>query len=221
MPRVRTAALVVGCLVLTPMRVFGYGLAEDFGVDGVASIAPGFVAKGVLVDPDGRIIAVGGRTDASFIARVLADGTLDATFGGTGTVTTTLIREVRAVARQVDGKLVTAGDGVESDGHNFAVARWHDDGTLDPTFGSGGVAIVNAGGTEIAYQIAVQPDGKSWWAAGPTTGSPWRAWKPMARATSPSARRAWSAATRSTAPTRRSGWRSKPTGRSWPGGPPF
>lgn len=160
MPPVRTSIVALVSLLLLPTRIFAYGLDEDFGVDGIASVAPGFNARGVLVAPDGRIVAVGGTSTESFIARVLSDGTPDPSFGGTGTVTTTLIREALAVARQPDGKLVIAGDGVGSEGNNFAVARWLDDGTLDPTFGTGGIVTVNAGGTDVAYQILVQPDGK-------------------------------------------------------------
>lgn len=160
MPPARAWIVGFAWLLLVPSLLFAYGLDEEFGIDGIASFAPGFTAKGVLVAPDGRIVAVGGSSTESFIAQVLADGTSDPSFGGTGTVTTSLVHEARSVARQADGKLLIAGNSAPPEENNFAVARWLDDGTLDPTFGDGGIANVNAGGTDIAYQIVVQPDGK-------------------------------------------------------------
>src|SRR6185295_790748 len=71
-------------------------------------------------------------------------GSQDATFGLGGRVTTTFsnfYNQCNAVARQTDGKIVTAGvsgnynDGISGD---FALARYNTDGSLDTSFGSGG-----------------------------------------------------------------------------------
>jgi len=72
----------------------------------------------------------------------------------------------RAVAIQSDGKIVVAGyTGVfgrpgrpAGNRFDFAVTRYDTDGTLDETFGTGGV--VRSGVIGRAFGIAIQPDGK-------------------------------------------------------------
>jgi uncharacterized delta-60 repeat protein len=59
----------------------------------------------------------------------------------------------RAVAIQSDGMIVVAG---YSDG-DFVVLRYDDDGSLDPTFGTSGVARTNIGSSDAAKALAIQP----------------------------------------------------------------
>ncbi|MFO1200867.1 MAG: tandem-95 repeat protein [Burkholderiaceae bacterium] len=66
----------------------------------------------------------------------------------------------QSVVVQSDGKVVVAGyagNGVDDD---FAVVRFNADGTPDAGFGSGGKVTVPFAGTDQAYRVAVQPDGK-------------------------------------------------------------
>ncbi|HKQ54116.1 MAG TPA: hypothetical protein VJT74_17195, partial [Pyrinomonadaceae bacterium] len=114
----------------------------------------------VIVQPDGKIIIGGsfanynGGDCSNGVARLNADGTLDASFnsGGFGTNNT-----VAAAALQPDGKVIIAGS--FSDYNNAAasdgVARLNSDGTLDATFNPSGA------GTDAAVAaVAVQPGGK-------------------------------------------------------------
>jgi uncharacterized delta-60 repeat protein len=58
---------------------------------------------------------------------------------------------------QPDGKIVTAGFGL----FKFALARYNSDGTLDPSFGTGGqVTTAIAGLNDGASRVALQGDGK-------------------------------------------------------------
>lgn len=113
-------------------------------------------AQGVAVQPDDGKIVVAGSTFA--LARYNANGTLDPTFDGDGKVRTDFggtDDEASALAVQ-DGKLVVAG----VSGGDFALARYQQNGTLDPDFGSSGrvrTPIGNAG--DRADALAVQ-DGK-------------------------------------------------------------
>src|SRR5947199_1845 len=100
-----------------------------------------------------------------------APGSLDATFGAGGKVTTSFSgsADMNALVVQPDGKLVAAGvvfNGVRWD---FALARYNTDGSLDTTFGTGG-KVVTAIGTDGtgASALVLQPDGKLV-AAGTTT----------------------------------------------------
>ncbi len=89
-------------------------------------------------------------------------GAVDTSFGlGTGHSeggNSELPRGATAVAVQPDGKILVAGPG----GGNFGVARVKTDGFYDSTFGPGanGQVSVDFGGTDVAYAIALQPDGK-------------------------------------------------------------
>src|SRR5262245_49687801 len=70
--------------------------------------------------------------------RLLSAGALDPTFGSGGKVTTDfggVLDQAASVVIQPDGKVVAAGVGGFVD---FALARYNANGTLDPTFGSGG-----------------------------------------------------------------------------------
>lgn len=102
-------------------------------------------------------------------SRVLfAAGDLDATFGGTGTVTLDFFSRNdfgQTVAVQSDDKVLIAGwvaTGVSSRGNDVAVARFNADGTLDTTFGGGtGKVTTHLGSTnDTAYALAVQSDGR-------------------------------------------------------------
>lgn len=72
----------------------------------------------------------------------------------------------RAVAIQLDGKIVVAGYVNIFDGSDFALCRYNPNGTLDPTFGNNGKVTSNfATATQSysddkAYAVAIQPDGK-------------------------------------------------------------
>src|SRR5262249_9736780 len=56
------------------------------------------------------------------------------------------------------GRIVAVGEG---GGHNMAAARYLADGTVDPSFGGGGLALPPAGSTTqgIAWAVARQDDG--------------------------------------------------------------
>ena len=53
------------------------------------------------------------------------------------------------------------GQGDSSSGGLFSVARYTANGSLDPTFGSGGTVATNPGGSAAATGVVVQSDGKS------------------------------------------------------------
>ena len=111
----------------------------------------------VAYDPQGRIVAVGqscpgvAATDdcASVIVRMLADGTLDASFGTGGVVTKNFAvgtsGEVARGLAIVAGKIVVAAAGEQAGAsdareRNVYLARFNDDGSIDSTFGTNGVA---------------------------------------------------------------------------------
>jgi uncharacterized delta-60 repeat protein len=119
----------------------------------------------LAIQKDGKIIVAGNLGNSDFaLARYNSDGSLDATFGSAGKVTTDFGASdtVSAIALQSDGKIVVAGSiqysGSDTD---FALARYNADGSLDPTFGSGGKVITSFSNThDAAFGVALQNDGK-------------------------------------------------------------
>ena len=98
---------------------------------------------------------------------VLATGSgggLDTAFDSDGRVTTsfgTSSDVADAVAIQADGKIVTVGSSDSSSANSdFAIARYHADGSLDTSFDGDGKVTVNFGGDDEAFDVAIQPDGK-------------------------------------------------------------
>ena len=160
-------ACVLGVISAAPALGAPGQLDATFGGDGrvVTNLTDGFdSAKGVAIQPDGKIVAVGlaGEFGRFGLARYKPNGRLDAGFGDGGTVMTNFTGRVdmaRAVAIQPDGKIVVAG--FAGDQAKFALARYNSDGTLDPTFGGDGKVITNITlGVDIAYGVTIQSDGK-------------------------------------------------------------
>lgn len=90
-------------------------------------------------------------------------GSLDLTFDKDGLVTTSInsyTDQAYSVAIQTNGKILVAG-GFSNPGYDdFFVLRYNSNGTLDTSFGTGGVAQTDFGGDDVAQTIKVQGDGK-------------------------------------------------------------
>jgi uncharacterized delta-60 repeat protein len=137
--------------------------------------SPGVLVSAVTVQSDTRIVVVGavqGSSSSSYqfgLTRFNGDGSLDDSFGNAGRVTTGFAGWVRAgatgVAVQPDGRIVVAG-GAGNGAIKFpqtviALARYSSDGSLDPSFGSGGLVTTSFPGqySANANSMALQPDG--------------------------------------------------------------
>ena len=142
-------------------------------------VTPYSGASGIATDGLGRIVAVGDWHNpcvhnSSYewaIARYLADGRMDLSFGANGTG---LVRIPFAggqpyateVVVQPDGKIVIAGSAVPSrrSSNVAVVVRLTDSGALDTTFSGDGIAWVSPGTTYTwgsdFLSITAQSDGK-------------------------------------------------------------
>src|SRR6185503_12297785 len=102
---------------------------------------------------DGKIIATGSSnsssTDYAFsLARLNADGSFDNSFGSGGKVVTSIgisASEIFAVAIQSNGKIIAAGYSTQDFdlGTDLTLVRYNADGTLDNSFGTGGIVITD------------------------------------------------------------------------------
>lgn len=145
-------------------------LDRGFGSRGwlTSSIGAGSSIFALAVERGGKIVAGGtaqeNQRSAFTLARYRLNGSLDISFGVGGTVRTEIGASsgARALATQVDGKII-AGGGFTDDLNRggFALVRYRTNGSLDPTFGTGGVATTEIGGDrDVITGLAIQPDGK-------------------------------------------------------------
>ena len=101
-----------------------------------AGVGPNGTVRAVALQPDGRVVLGGsfttvGATNRAYLARLNADGALDATFNpGVG-----INGAILALAPQADGKFIIGGtfNLVYGSAHN-GVARVHTNGTVDVSF---------------------------------------------------------------------------------------
>ncbi len=153
-------------------------LDQSFDDDGIAVTAFGLgaIPHGVAVDDQDRIVVVGqsqstlpaGRSDIA-LTRFGAAGRVDTTFDGDGLVTTDFPDPAtgtshdefgRDLALQSDGGIVVVGVAQLDRGADFALARHHSDGSLDPSFGDAGRLTVDFhAGFDSGRDVAIQPDG--------------------------------------------------------------
>lgn len=93
-----------------------------------------------------------------------AAGNLDSSFGSGGKVTTHFssdFEEAFDLAIQPDGRIIAIGQTDLFPASDFAIARYNPDGSLDPTFGSGGKVTTDFfGGHDLAVAVALQSDGR-------------------------------------------------------------
>ncbi|MFQ5418911.1 MAG: delta-60 repeat domain-containing protein [Anaerolineae bacterium] len=124
----------------------------------------------VAVLNDGRIVAGGSVISSSsapntfLLIRYQANGALDTTLGGSGVVTTTIpVGDANSwgMAVQSDGKVLLGGFVRPPSGFtDFALARYNMDGSLDTSFGSGGIVTQTIAATDYGYGLVVQTSGK-------------------------------------------------------------
>jgi uncharacterized delta-60 repeat protein len=150
-------------------------LDGTFGTGGVVTgIATG-IANDVTIDPDDRIVIAGRATLESprgddfedlFVARLLADGQMDGSFGLGGLVVTDvggLNNQAENVVVQpadrmivISGSSSDSGSGGEGLDQYTNIVRYQPDGQPDSTFGSGGALTLDA---SAGADLVVQPDG--------------------------------------------------------------
>ena len=173
-----------GKLVAAGYTVGGHGMAlarylpngtldSSFGGDGMVTTDFGAreVAYALVIQPDSKIVVAGGGAIVNdndvALARYRPNGSLDPSFDSDGMVTTDFVGgddSASGLVLQPDGKIVVAGVAVDVSGNNdFALARYHPNGSLDETFSGGGKVRTefSSGNDEAATALVMQPhDGR-------------------------------------------------------------
>ena len=148
-------------------------LDNSFDSDGIVTSeigASGNRAHAIAIQDDGKIVLAGysynGSNNDFAVARYNTNGSLDLRFDADGYATTgfdTFSNDrAFAVAIQPDGKIVIAGYNTDEDSdRDFAVVRYNTDGSLDNSFGTGGIVSTPlADGGDEVRSVVVQEDGK-------------------------------------------------------------
>lgn len=117
-------------------------------------------ADAIALQTDGKLVVGGSSHDSRYfvIVRYNPDGTLDSGFG-TGGIVMTVAGYVRALALQSDGKIVAAGGCCVSPSE-VALARYNADGSLDTSFGTGGIVTTTPATPGYGTGLVLQSDGK-------------------------------------------------------------
>ena len=181
---------IVAAGVLRNLDGSNSAFVERYDTDG--NLDPTFGSGGMLIfdasqltssptialQADGGIVVASGRNngvDIDFaLARLTDSGVLDTTFGGTGIVVVDrggTNESTNDVVVQSDGKIVVAGSlrPQPSGPSDSFVARFTPEGSLDMTFGVGGLAVQSFSANSGAFSES-NPDGLSALAIQPDDG---------------------------------------------------
>jgi uncharacterized delta-60 repeat protein len=154
----------------------------SFGIDGYAEThfpASAF-ASAVAVQPNGKIVVAGSsvipdtsKVSEFALARFNPNGSLDTSFGTDGSTTTFIPvsgSPARAAADALavlpDGEILAGGTAgwdnptTYQSSSSFTLVLYRADGSLDSTFGDGGIVQTAFDGNLQLDSIAVRPDGK-------------------------------------------------------------
>ncbi len=175
--------LTVGCIaiLLYATNAFAAGgtLDPTFGTNGIVTTKFNGMpssARDIALQSDGKIIilgyaSLGEEQYAKVLTRYNSNGTLDTSFGvnGISPIEVASFSGMK-IALQPDGKLIVGG----SSGGDFAVVRYNSNGTLDTSFGTNGMGVIDlfSESRQSPADLAIQPDGKIVMVGDQTTGRP-------------------------------------------------
>ena len=127
------------------------------------------VARSIAIQKDGKILIrrfkkLGDHNTEFALVRYNSNGSLDASFGSNGRQTTNINSyqdDIVSLAIQRDGKIIAAGYTVIGSYIGFSMARYNTNGTIDSSFGSGGIVVTKIGSYfNVITSVAIQNDGK-------------------------------------------------------------
>lgn len=136
----------------------------SFGTDGMVIVETGpDQITDMVLQSDGKILIVGAEAEYNkefHITRLNTDGSLDNTFGDSGSVLTDIGDYSSLPTRvilQDDGRILVAGR-KQASSYEGVVVRYNADGSLDESFGDAGISVHQISG--IFVDLALLDDGK-------------------------------------------------------------
>jgi uncharacterized delta-60 repeat protein len=141
----------------------------NFGSNGIYTYdsgSGGDAAIDLLIQSDGKIVICGSCSNGAdsdlLVIRLNVNGTPDTTFGTNGAAICDGRNSYDSGLRltvQSDGKVLVTGASHNGSDYDIIVARFNTNGTLDTTFGTGGIAIYDGGDYDRGYGIDTNSDG--------------------------------------------------------------
>ncbi|MGZ6963523.1 MAG: hypothetical protein ACXVKA_04825 [Acidimicrobiia bacterium] len=127
----------------------------------VATSGTASEAMGVALDASGASLVAGSVGSQALVAKLLANGKLDSSFGTGGKVTfgPGTAAAFADVARQVDGKVVAVGSSTGGSSVDSLIARVTTAGLADPSFHGTGSLIQDFGGDDRLTSVKAQLNG--------------------------------------------------------------
>jgi uncharacterized delta-60 repeat protein len=122
-------------------------------------------AFAVAIQPDWKIVVCGSSPTSlgaplATLARYNSNGSLDTSFGTNGIVTTSDVALPTVIVLQTDYAIVVAGSIVfRGDTETMNVVRYTSNGTLDASFGTGGIVTLSNDQGATSSALALQPNG--------------------------------------------------------------
>jgi uncharacterized delta-60 repeat protein len=120
----------------------------------------------MALQDDGKVVLIGHSDNGSSgigVVRYTDMGLPDPGFGTNGSTVINIpgqsLVEAYCVAVQPNGGIVVCGMAYDGTGRVF-IARLATDGSLDPTFGTGGLALITNGEYSVGYDVLVRSDGR-------------------------------------------------------------
>lgn len=133
-----------------------FGTSSGYTRTDISGVGDGI--RGLAMDANGKIIAVGAAGSDSALVRYNSNGTLDTGFDGDGIVLSNagVGDHFFNIALDGNGKYVVGGATGNSDS-DFLVARYNTDGTLDTGFDGDGRAFTGftSGDSDLAFDLVV------------------------------------------------------------------
>jgi uncharacterized delta-60 repeat protein len=142
----------------------GFGYAQ--GASRITASPGADKAVGIALQADGKIVVAGSCVAFSIrsfcITRLLADGTLDATFGNNGVVNQVVgagDADPRALVIQPDGKIIVGGSCFDGTFNTLCATRFLPGGAFDNSFGIQGRRFFPTASELRGHAVALQSDG--------------------------------------------------------------
>lgn len=160
---IRTSRLSLESLEAREVPAAVGALDPSFGTGGVTAVVPVREFVGVAIQNDGKIVAISDFTADFFITRYNPNGTVDTSFGtsGTGVVTVDIAGagqsdQARGVAIDANDKIVVVGNGGAAV-TDFAIVRLSADGKAVELNAHFHIGVATDGA--VARAVAFQSDG--------------------------------------------------------------
>lgn len=168
--------------------VYALGLVLQLVMMPARAVPPGVIVKPLPADmpaygglaqasvllPNGKVLLAGTKSGTplsvkwALVRRYNTDGSLDASFGASGTATVSAV-EAWQVSSDATGRILVAGIKFNGTSNDYAAIRYSAAGVVDTTFGNKGVVTADLGGVESGYCGTMLQNGQALITGAPCT----------------------------------------------------